>query len=107
MGWCCLVAKSGGLAREWLDADVCDLDGSSLQLRQGLRDVDAVLAPANLKKMEHLFESVPITNIGSEEHFAGMHTRACTSRSSAPVPTTQATEHVLAESKMVLNSMLE
>ena len=73
-------------------------------MKQGLETVSDVLAPENLQRMRHLLEVAPVTNIVSEKSFAGSHTRRMTDHGQSPKLPTLASQHVLAESKIILDS---
>lgn len=100
-------AAQQALAQELLDAHPCCLDDFTLKFRQesGFVVQDVLSAP-RLRRLREIFEHVPLTNVGAENRFASAHTRHATSHGNAVGTETLACEHVLAESKMVLDSGL-
>eukprot|EP00959_Pyramimonas_sp_CCMP1952_P399722 8375487-Pyramimonas_sp.AAC.1 len=55
--------------------------------------------------VQDLFDNMPVTNIRSEVHFASARMRSMSSHGNAPQPATLASDHVIAESRLVLDTV--
>jgi hypothetical protein len=97
-------AAQQSLAQELLDAQPCCLDDFTLRFRQGSHNVQDILSAPKLRRLRHIFEHVPLTNVGAENRFASAHTRHAASHGNAVGMDTLACDHVLAEAKMVQDS---
>lgn len=75
-------------------------------LRQGLRSVDDVLHPNFLEKIRRLLTVAPMTNMVSEKSFARSHARRQTTFGNEPKQFLLAAQHVLDESKIILDCAL-
>ena len=75
-------------------------------LRRGLRTTDDVLNPAFLEKVRRLLTVAPITNMVSEKSFARSHIRRRTNGGNEPKLPSLAAQHVLDESKSILDTSL-
>ena len=56
--------------------------------------------------VQDLFENMPVTNIRSEVHFASARMRSMSSHGMAPNPASLASDHVIAESRLILDSTI-
>ncbi|OLP76832.1 hypothetical protein AK812_SmicGene43181 [Symbiodinium microadriaticum] len=95
--------RKNALAQELLDLCVHQED-FVVQYKQGLNCVADVLGELNLERTHHLLQTAPITNFISEKSFAGSHTRRATNQGMQPKHPTLAAQHVLAESKTILDT---
>ena len=75
-------------------------------LRQGLRSVEDVLHPTFLEKIRRLLTIAPMTNMVSEKSFARSHVRRQTTFGNEPKQFLLAAQHVLDESKSILDCAL-
>lgn len=75
-------------------------------LRQGLRTVADVLHPNFLEKIRRLLTVAPMTNMVSEKSFARSHVRRQTTFGNEPKQFLLAAQHVLDESKSILDCAL-
>ena len=96
-------AEKEDLARELLA--LCDhQDPFVTEYKKGLHTVQDVLSEGHLEKAHYLLTTAPITNFVSEKSFAGSHTRRACNHGVSPKLPTLAAEHVLAESKSVVDT---
>ena len=66
--------------------------------------MDAILSQPMTQSLRDVFDMTPLTNIGSESRFASAQTRWSSSHGHVGLPSTMASDHVLAETKLVLDS---
>ena len=97
------LATKQALARELFR--LCDhQDPFVLEFKKNLHCVADVLSASNLEKIHHLLLTAPITNFISEKSFAGSHTRRGCNHGMSPKLVSLAAEHVLAESKTIVDT---
>lgn len=95
------------VARLLMDAADCCLDDLSARIKACCCTVEAVLSQATLQFLHDVFTNTPLTNVGSESRFASAQTRWSSSHGHPGTPATLASDHVLSESKLVLDSVTE
>ena len=96
-------AEKEDLAKELL-ALCAHQDPFVNEYKKGLHTVQDVLSEDHLKKTHYLLTTAPITNFVSEKSFAGSHTRRACNHGVSPKLPTLAAEHVLAESKSIVDT---
>ncbi|CAE7276767.1 unnamed protein product [Symbiodinium microadriaticum] len=83
---------------------LCSHRDPFLQFLKGdLQTETDVLDPANLQRIRQLLDLAPVTNVVSEKSFAASHVRRMTDHGQSPKLPTLAAQHVLAESKSILD----
>lgn len=93
------------LAQELVD--LCEhCDAYMKLLKRGVHSVADVLSERFLQRIQDVLDSIPVTNIISEAGFAASHTRRSTNHGTEPVPSTLASNHVLAAAKTCLATAL-
>ncbi|CAE7372728.1 unnamed protein product [Symbiodinium sp. CCMP2456] len=96
-------AEKEDLAKELL-ALCAHQDPFVNEYKKGLHTVQDVLSEDHLERTHYLLTTAPITNFVSEKSFAGSHTRRACNHGVSPKLPTLAAEHVLAESKSVVDT---
>ena len=89
-----------------MTANTCCLDPFTAGIKTKAPSVGALLAPAFLRDLKDIFEHIPITNVNNENRFAAMNTRSFASHGNMVCGRTLASDHVLMESKLVLEAGL-
>ena len=85
----------------------CCVDEVSLKVKEIVGSAEELTSPWGIKLIEDLFDNTPLTNIGSEQEFAGAHARHQANHGNCDDPTTFAADHVLAEAKIILDGRLQ
>ena len=82
----------------------CDhVDAFTAAYKSALSGPDEVLNPENVQFTADVFENCPTTNVSSEERFSRTSQRRRSAQGMHAKPTTIASNHVLAESKTLLD----
>ena len=97
-------AKKRAIAEQLWRSSECCLDPFSLKFRARCSNVDAILSQPMTQSLRDVFDMTPLTNIGSENRFASAQTRWSSSHGHVGLPSTMTSDHVLAETKLVLDS---
>lgn len=97
-------AEKRAVALQLWESSVCCLDAFSWNFRARCSGVGEILSEPMVQSLRDVFDNTPLTNIGSENRFASLQTRWSSSHGHMGSPSTLASDHVLAESKLVLDS---